>query len=221
MRAIFIICLAAACACYADDLTTLDKKIFRDVVVRKMDPDGIVITHATGGSKVAFTNLSPELQKKFGYDPAKVVAATSPQKKNAGSGRLGLVYRLDKLEEAKSQARREGKPLAFIAAEPGWLEINQDYRNGGSHAATVHAYEVLKAAAVVVFVDCREENHQEPPVVDAALHAPDDPDRIPPKVVIVDADVEKVIGVVLYNRDVVVRQRLLLEQLAKIKAARK
>lgn len=140
---------------------------------------------------------------------------------NKKLGRLGAVYRLSELQEAQDEARKEGKPLAFLATEAACLQSNDNMLERGSSSATIHAFEALKKATVLVFSDSRTENHTEPGIVDAALHPPDDVHYTPPKVVITDADLTKVIFVVPYNREPAVRQKLMAAALAKIKEAKK
>ncbi len=202
----------------AEDLTTLDNKTYRDVRVVRADVDGLMIVYAGGGGKVAFTNLPPEIQQKHGYDPAKAAAAAQKQEKIKKLGRLGAVYRLAELTEAQTEARKEGKPLAFLATEVVCLQSNEGMFETGSSSATVHAFEALKNAAVLVFSDCRNENHTEPPIVDRALHPPEDVHYTPPKVVITDAELTKVIFVVPYTKEPAARQKLMATALARIKA---
>jgi hypothetical protein len=231
MRIIPVLILLGVVAAPAEDLTTLDKKTYRDVTVRKVEADALLITHAAGGGKVAFTNLDEATRQKYNYDPAKAAAAAKEKTaaakpvspiKNPGKGRLGLVYRLDKLEEAQAQAQREGKPIAFLMADPAWLEQDKDIRRyTGSHAATVHFYELLKTATVIVFIDSKEENHQGPQMVDAALHGEDDPARIPPKVAVVDAAIQKVHKVFIYVEDPAIRQRQVIELFTQIRSQKK
>jgi hypothetical protein len=40
------------------------------VVISRVEPDGVIITHLTGVAKIPFTELSKELQDKYHYDPA-------------------------------------------------------------------------------------------------------------------------------------------------------
>ncbi len=50
-------------------ITTTWGKEYDDVKIIKVDPDGIHITYPLGVAKIPFTQLSPELQKQYGYDP--------------------------------------------------------------------------------------------------------------------------------------------------------
>ena len=56
---------------------------FTNATVIRTNPAYLVVSHQNGISKVAFTNLSPELQKQYGYDPAKAAAALENEKAHA------------------------------------------------------------------------------------------------------------------------------------------
>jgi hypothetical protein len=60
----------------ADDITTLDGKTYKNITVAKKDLYSITVLTDDGGATIQFTNLSPELQKKYGYDPVAAQAKT-------------------------------------------------------------------------------------------------------------------------------------------------
>ncbi len=74
----FTVLLCASTA-FAETRTihTLDKQIFEKAEVTRREPDGITLSYPDGIAKILFTNLSPEDQKIFGYDPAKAAAYTA------------------------------------------------------------------------------------------------------------------------------------------------
>lgn len=223
MKALFLVLQIFLCALLAraEDLTTIDKQTYQNFRVVKTNVDSIVIMHSQGGGTIYFTNLPPELQKVYGYDPAKAAEFTQKQEKLRKLGRLGAVYRLSQLKEAQEEARKEGKPLAFLASTTAALQGNASPMGKGSAAATIHVFDVLKGATVIVFSDSYTENHTEPPIVDAALHPPENTHYTPPKVVIVDAELTKVIYVVPYDTDSNVRAKLLGTALTKIREEKK
>jgi hypothetical protein len=61
----------------ADDFKTIEGKEYKNVKVSRVEPDGVVITFSGGIVKIPFTELPPEVQAKFGYNPQ---AATDYQK---------------------------------------------------------------------------------------------------------------------------------------------
>lgn len=217
----FGIMLAFGFHLLAEDLTTLDNKTFKDFRVLHTNAFAIRITYSGGGGWINFTNLSPELQKRYGYDAAQAEALIKKQEKIKQLGRLGAVYRLSELAQAQAEAKQEKKPIAFLATEAACLQSNDQMLGKGSDSATIHAFEALKHTTVIVFSDCRTENHQEPPIVDAALHPPEDVHYTPPKVVITDVDLTKVIHVIPYTPNPQSRQKVMAEALQKIAAERK
>jgi hypothetical protein len=64
---ILIVCLTSIVL--ADDFKTPDGKEYKHAKVSRVEPDGIVIKFSGGIVKIPFTELSPEIQKKYGYDP--------------------------------------------------------------------------------------------------------------------------------------------------------
>ncbi len=64
---------------FADDFKTIDGKEYKNVKVSRVEPDGIVITFSGGIVKIPFTELSPEIQKKYGYDSQAAGAYSAEQ----------------------------------------------------------------------------------------------------------------------------------------------
>ena len=48
-----------------DDLETLSGEIYRNVVVKKVEPDSILVAHDTGMVKVSFSSLAPDVKEKY------------------------------------------------------------------------------------------------------------------------------------------------------------
>jgi hypothetical protein len=71
MRIITLLVVCFVQATQADDFKTLTGKEYKDVTVTRVEPDGIVLTGKAGISKVYFTELSKDVQERFGYDPQK------------------------------------------------------------------------------------------------------------------------------------------------------
>lgn len=55
-------------------LHTTDGRVFHDVTIVGVDPNGLLFKHARGAGKVRFEELSPEIQAHFSYDPAAAAA---------------------------------------------------------------------------------------------------------------------------------------------------
>jgi hypothetical protein len=52
-----------------NDLVASDGQVFRNVDIRRVEPDGLTFRHDGGVTKLRFPALSEELQKKYEYDP--------------------------------------------------------------------------------------------------------------------------------------------------------
>jgi hypothetical protein len=75
--AVLILCVASVAL--ADDFKTIDGKEYKNAKVSRVEPDGIVITFSGGIVKIPFTELSPEIQKKYGYDSQAAGAYSAEQ----------------------------------------------------------------------------------------------------------------------------------------------
>jgi len=64
-----VLSLVALQLAIADDFKTINGQEYKHATVSRVEPDGIVITFSGGIVKIPFTDLSPEIQKKYGYDP--------------------------------------------------------------------------------------------------------------------------------------------------------
>ncbi len=71
---ILIIMLLMSATLLAEDLTTLSGKKYTGVTINRAEADGISISHGGGLAKIPFSDLSPELQKKYNYEPEKAAA---------------------------------------------------------------------------------------------------------------------------------------------------
>jgi len=69
---ILIVCLVSIAL--ADDFKTIDGKEYKNVKVKRVAPDGIVLVSKSGISKVYFVELPKEVQQRFNYDPKKAAA---------------------------------------------------------------------------------------------------------------------------------------------------
>jgi hypothetical protein len=67
----------------ADDFKTINGKEYKNVTVKRVEPDGIVVSSKSGILKIYFTELPKEVQAQFGYDAKKAAAYSSERKANA------------------------------------------------------------------------------------------------------------------------------------------
>jgi hypothetical protein len=59
----------------AEDWTTTDGKHYDGITVVKVEADAVTIIDGDGGALVPLSKMTPELQKRFGYDPLKAQKA--------------------------------------------------------------------------------------------------------------------------------------------------
>lgn len=135
MKAIIALVLVMTAAAIGDEfqkefaeIKTANGKVYKKVIVRKVEPDGISIMHETGAAKLLYDDLSDELQEAFGYDPE---AAEEYQRTAQAHSRAA--------EAEKNSAQAEGEykramDAAKNAAKEGkihaWLKVQQNPGSG-------------------------------------------------------------------------------------------
>lgn len=119
---IFLILSAASTTAETNRFPSLrvGSSTYTNAEIRAVTATDLIISFDGGGAKVALTNLSPELQKRFGYDPAKAKAS-------------GAEVELKK-EQYRAQQQVAGAQIQFQRA----------YQNALGHAAD--NYESKKKA---------------------------------------------------------------------------
>jgi len=100
----------SSAALHAEDWTTTDGKVYKDVAVVKTEPDAVTITHHDGGALVPLVNLPADLQKRFNYDPAKAKAAADARTQADAKNAVALQAEID-----QAQMKRR---LDLIASDP-------------------------------------------------------------------------------------------------------
>jgi hypothetical protein len=72
---VLILCFASVAL--ADDFKTINGKEYKNATVKRVEPDGIVLTNSSGISKVYFAELPKEVQQRFHYDAAQAAQFTA------------------------------------------------------------------------------------------------------------------------------------------------
>jgi hypothetical protein len=113
MRATFavIVTVCFATIAPADDFKTIDGKEYKNVKVKRVDPDGIVLRTKSGISKLYFTELPKEVQERFHYDAAKGNAYSAEQNANLDALRKQQEESMRQRQEAT--ARSSTKPVVI------------------------------------------------------------------------------------------------------------
>jgi hypothetical protein len=102
-----VLLAAVGCLAHAEDWTTADGKVYKNVKVMKLEPDAVTILDSDGGALVPLASLSPDLQEKFQYDPAKAkTAATARAKSDKDNPQM---MEAERIQAAKLKAAQDAK----------------------------------------------------------------------------------------------------------------
>lgn len=95
----------------ADDFKTIQGKEYKQAKVSRVEPDGIVIKFSGGIVKIPFTELSPEIQKKYGYDPK----AAGDFQRQTYQADIATARKSAEAVEKRQQAQANASPATLIA----------------------------------------------------------------------------------------------------------
>jgi hypothetical protein len=112
----------------ADDFKTTNGKEYKNAKLSRVEPDGIVITFSGGIVKIPFLEMSPDIQKKYGYDPA---AAADFQKQAYEAG----VRRSQDIAEAQAALDARNAELGAQAAADVKASADRQAISGFSFSA--------------------------------------------------------------------------------------
>jgi hypothetical protein len=107
--------LSAASLTLADDFKTNDGKEYKNAIVTQVDPDGIVVRSKTGISKLYFTELPEDVQKRYHYDPANAAVAHAAE--------VATIQRTNQ-ETEESNKRAEVEKQKVAAEQRKALEVS-------------------------------------------------------------------------------------------------
>jgi hypothetical protein len=117
---VLLVSLVVLNGAFAEDIETLDHKLYKDVTITRAEPDGIVVVMKTGIIKIPFDNLPREFKTRFGYDEeqAKAFAAKVAQdQQEIYSQTEAEKERQAKIREAEGHIRENEKRIAANEAE--------------------------------------------------------------------------------------------------------
>ncbi len=103
--------MLTAASLRADDITTLSGEKFIGVTISRAEPDGLVVIKSDGIVKIPFSDLSPELRAKYGYDPQKAAQYNAAVQAAAAQFNAG-VQAAPTQGQAAQQGIEEGKKNA-------------------------------------------------------------------------------------------------------------
>src|SRR5437762_4036676 len=167
-----IVMLCFASITLAEDFKTIKGKEYKNARVSRVEPDGIVLVHKFGVTKVYFSELPKEVQKRFGYDTDKIeaeqAAARAAEEKRIEEQRAAEEKRSEEERTAeRERAEREKNADAefkrsleeFQAAEQRAAQTYQHATKGtlsGQVFVSTEGGENFKLGAVKVSLFGRE-----------------------------------------------------------------
>jgi len=98
----------------AEDWTTSDGKTYHNVQVLSSNAAYVTILHEDGGGRIPISTLSPALQKRFNYDPAKAAPVIAATKAADQQDKTALAA--EKKKAAAQDAQRQQEAAAILAA---------------------------------------------------------------------------------------------------------
>jgi hypothetical protein len=129
----------------AEDWKTADGRAYPDVTVIKSEPDAVTILYRDGGALVPLAQLSPDLQRRFNYNPdraAKAAAARAQADAKSAAALQKEVVLAKKLKAADAAAEKtkpikpKPAPTAVAQADPTHLsrdDLRRDDRADSHH----------------------------------------------------------------------------------------
>jgi hypothetical protein len=96
MKTLTLLILCVGSVAFADDFKTIEGREYKNATVKRVEPDGIVLSSSSGIAKVYFTELPKEVQERFHYDPEKAAVYSTEQNAN-----------LEALRKQQEEAQRQ------------------------------------------------------------------------------------------------------------------
>jgi len=128
--AFFLVCFASAT--FAADFKTIDGTQYKNVTVKRVEPDGIMLVTEFGISKVYFTELPKEVQERYDYHPPPAGASVT-------TGQVTKLEALPLKPGAEQQTAIERTAPSMPSQPPivpaHTYELTRDYVIGGDTGA--------------------------------------------------------------------------------------
>ena len=122
MKAVTLLTFCLTSIALADDFKTVNGKEYKNAMVRRIEPDGVVLITKVGISKVYFVELPKEVQQRFHYDSigavgfnvaaqATVAQSNTNAQQEAATKEKAAKAQLEKVQR-EAQARQAAEALA-------------------------------------------------------------------------------------------------------------
>ena len=182
--------------------TTQDGSSYQNVVVTKIDPETVAITHSMGVAHLPIATLPPDIQKLLNYDPEAAAAARAERKRELEHP----YYDFDSLAEAQAVARQLHRPLAWIDSSLADLSVVNPVIDS-EQDLTQMAVNDLKSQAIIIFLDGNAHLGDLSPIIRDQQFFQLDDGPMPgghhfygPKIVFSDPDITKAYGRVSFTQ---------------------
>jgi hypothetical protein len=124
----------------AEDWTTSTGKTYKDVQVLSHNAAYVTILYQDGGGRIPLSTLGPDLQKRFGYDPAQapaIVAATKTADLQDKEALAKEKSRMQALEAQRQKAAADALTAALFSApsDAGLITAASSPSNSPSYVA--------------------------------------------------------------------------------------
>jgi hypothetical protein len=106
-----IVLLCFAAAAFPEDFKTVNGKEYKDAMITRVEPDGIVVKTTSGITKVYFTELPKDVQEHFHYDSEKAASYSAEQAGNY------TAYQKQQEEIRRQQQDADAKNNAALAQQ--------------------------------------------------------------------------------------------------------
>jgi hypothetical protein len=125
--AVYVAVLLTVSTVFAEDFTLNGGTKYKNVQIRRVEPDGLVITTTYGIIKLFFTDLPKEVQEKYHYDPKKA-AAFRFRLDAARDAVADEVSAAAKRERQAREAKRKA-PKKPVVSSSSPVELGRDIRS--------------------------------------------------------------------------------------------
>ena len=115
-----ILFLSFAAAALSEDFKTVNGKEYKDAIVTRVEPDGIVVKTNSGVTKLYFTELPKDVQEHFHYDSGKAASYSAEQAANY------TAYQKQQEEAQRQQQAADAKTNAAWATQQAATNRAQD-----------------------------------------------------------------------------------------------
>jgi hypothetical protein len=131
-----IFAMLSASLALAEDFKTINGKEYKNATVTQVEADGIVVKTKTGISKLYFTELPEDVQKRYHYDPANAAAAQAAQL--AATQRANqAIEESNKRAEVEKQKVEAEKRKALEVSQPAQSARGSSRQNMGNRPRIV------------------------------------------------------------------------------------